>query len=222
LSVKYLRIVKKLQKRNYFLRNYFPQFYRRYNLPRLNLLRRFIAIYSTFHLTSSADIFYFSKRVKKFNSSFFLIFSSNKGKLFINLQGKKKKDYLSISSGFFINFFSKKKSLKKTKTIKLLMAKYLRKFCLILQIKNLIFLVKKIPVLLLEILRVLNQPIIHKFLNPLNGVVFEENIKTFNALKFRFFIFLESKSFVIGKQRRPGRVKRKVLRKIISHNQIAD
>lgn len=222
LPVKYLRLVKKLRKKNYFLRNYFPNFHRCYASQRLNFLANFIAVYSSFHLASSADIFYFTKSVKKFSASFFLMFSSNKNKLFINLQGKKRKDYLSVSSGFFINFFSKKKSLKKTKTVKLLMAKYLRKFCLILQIKSLILLIKKTPALLLEILRVLNQPIIHKFLNPLNKVSFEENAKTFNAIKFRFFIFLESKNFVINKQRRPGRIKRKVLRKIIIHNQIAD
>ena len=111
---------------------------------------------------------------------------------------------------------------KKNKTIKLLMAKYLRKLFLISKIKNIILILKKIPVFLNEIINFFNMPIAHKFLNPIEGRNIEENENNFTQIKFLYFIFLENKNFSKNKIAQRGRIKRKILRKVIFENKIVD
>jgi hypothetical protein len=138
-------------------------------------------IYNFFFNSIYIDIFNFIKfaNKKKNNLLFFLILSFKKNKLFINLLNSNKKNYLSITSGLFIKFFEKKKSFKKNKTIKLLMAKYIRKIFLITNIKNTALVVKKTPTFLMEIINLFNSPIAHKFINPLENKNIEESDNNF-------------------------------------------
>jgi hypothetical protein len=105
---------------------------------------------------------------------YYLIFSFFKNKLFINLQNHKKKNYTFISPGLFIKFFEKKKSLKKTKTVKFLMAKYLRKLFIISKITNIILIIKNTPSHLVEIIKLINTPVIHKFIDPIHHKEIDE------------------------------------------------
>jgi hypothetical protein len=86
----------------------------------------------------------------------------------------KKKNYLFLSTGLFIKYFEKKKSFKKNKIIKILIAKYLRKIFLLTKTRNLILTIRKNPTFLLEMINFLNLPIIHKFANPLTEEIIEE------------------------------------------------
>jgi hypothetical protein len=104
----------------------------------------------------------------------FLIFSFTKSRLYINLQNFLKKNYLFLSTGLFIRFFERKKSLKKSKTIKLLMAKFLRKLFLISCIRNTIVIVKKNPLFFLEMMNLFNTAVPYKFVNPINEEIIEE------------------------------------------------
>jgi hypothetical protein len=133
-----------------------------------------------------------------------------------------KKNYFSLSTGFFIKFFEKRKSLKKNKTIKLLMAKYVRKLFLISKIKNIILIIKKIPVFINEIINFFNTPIAHKFLNPIDGKDVEESENNFTQIKFLYFLFLQNKNFSKNKTPQKGRIKRKILRKVTFENRLVD
>jgi hypothetical protein len=132
-------------------------------------------------------------------------------------------NFLGLSTGLFIKFYEKKKSLKKTKTIKFLLIRFLRKILLISKINNLIFKIKKKPIYFLELLNLLNQRIIHKFLNPCENKFIDETVKPkINPFRFIFFIFLKNISYSKLKLKKKGRIKRKILRKIILNNKLID
>lgn len=187
------------------------------------VLNNFVIIYNFFLNSIFIDLFYFTKLLKNKNRTiFFLILSFKQKKLFINLQNKKKKNYLSISTGFFIKFFEKRKSLKKNKAIKLLMIKYLRKLFIITKINNLILLVKKTPFFINELINFINNPIAHKYINPIDNKIVDESLNKNLSIRFFYFIFTENKNFSKNKNPSKGRIKRKILRKVIFENKIID
>jgi hypothetical protein len=52
----------------------------------------------------------------------------------------------------------------------------------------------------------------------------EQKIKklTYNAPAFKYYMFLENKSYVLNKLKKKGRIKRKITKKIIKQNKILD
>jgi hypothetical protein len=188
-----------------------------------NVLTNFILIYNFFLNSIYLDIFYFNKFLKNKNRIFFfLILSFKKKKLYINLQNNNKKNYLSISTGLFIKFFDKRKSIKKNKAIKLLMVKYLRKLFIISKINNLILVIKKTPLFINELINFLNTPIAHKYINPIDQKIIDESLNKYSSIRFSYFIFTENKNFSKNKMPSKGRIKRKILRKITFENKIID
>ena len=101
------------------------------------------------------------------------------------------------------------------------MAKYIRKIFILLKIRNLFLVIKQTPSFLLNFLRVLNTPIVHKFINPFTGELIEDKKKNFQT-KFIYFLFLKNASFTNQKIRQQGRVKRKITRKLVLKNQLVD
>jgi len=167
--------------------------------------------------------FLIKKNKKKFKFFYYLFFTfKDNQRFFINFKNFDRINFLFLTQGFFLKFFEKKKSLKKTKTLKLLLARYLRKFLVLLNIKNKILIVKKNPTSLLEIISLINSPIIHKFNSPFSDKIIDDsqNVKTvFNA---SYCIFMKTLDFSKNKQKKRGRVKRKITRKIVLENAITD
>lgn len=102
------------------------------------------------------------------------------------------------------------------------MAKYIRKIFLISNIKNTILVIKRNPTFLMEIINFFNSPISHKFIDPINNRIVEENDNNFIWIKFLYFIFFENKNFSKNKMPQKGRIKRKILRKVVFENKIID
>ncbi len=102
------------------------------------------------------------------------------------------------------------------------MAKFLRKLFIISKIKTLILLVKRTPLYLLEFLTLLNTTIIHKFIDPIENKIIEEKNTDKNIVNFQYFIFFKNIDFSLNKGPQKGRIKRKILRKIIINNKIID
>lgn len=223
-NIKYHKLIVKIKEENSKFRNKKPFLFKSLSFYRLNSIINFLYLYNYFFYSIYIDLFYFTRfsRKKKKQLLYFLILSFKKNKLFINLKNFYKKNYMSISSGLFIKFFEKKKSFKKNKTIKLLMAKYIRKIFLISRIKNTILIVKKNPVFLMEIINLFNSPIAHKFIDPVENRTIEETNNNFIWIKFLYFIFLENKNFSNNKLPQKGRIKRKILRKVVFENKIID
>lgn len=191
---------------------------------KIKKLLSFLYLYNYFINSVFIDLFYFRKslNLKKNKFYYHLILSFYKNKLFVNFKNRNKKNFLSMSSGLFIKFFEKKKSFKKNKTIKLLISKYIRKIFLLTRIKNTILIIKKNPVFLMEIINLINTPIAHKFVDPVDNRIIEETNTSTVLIKFLYFIFMENKNFTKNKIPAKGRIKRKILRKVVFENKIID
>lgn len=223
-NIKYHKLIDNLKYKNNKIKTKLPNLFNKFYNNRLNLINSFIFLYNYFFYSIYIDIYYFTKfvKAKKNKLFYFLILSFKKNKLFINITNSLKKNFLSMSTGLFIKFFEKKKSFKKNKTIKLLMAKYIRKIFLISRIKNSILILKKNPIFLIEIINFFNSPIAHKFIDPIENKIIEETNDNFIWIRFLYFIFIENKDFSNNKKPQKGRIKRKILRKVIFGNKIID
>lgn len=187
----------------------------------------FFTFYTLFFQTANIDLFHFFKRLKYRylirKNIYRLILAFRTNRLFVDLRtAKKKKSMISISCGMFIKYFEKKKAIKKTKAIKFLIAKYLRKIYILTKIKNTILFVKNNPTFLIEMLNLVNTPIIHKFYDPLAKKIIDEANNKYSVVRFLYFVFLENKRFSTNKTKKKGRVKRKILRKLTLKDQIVD
>lgn len=226
-NIKYTKLIEFIKKSTKILKYKYQFFFNTnidINSQMLNKIINYINMYNFFFLSFYIDLFYFLKNLKNFKKKInhYLILNFIKNKLFINLQNYNKKNYLFLSTGLFIKFFEKKKSFKKNKTIKMLMAKYIRKLFLISKIKSSSLIIKKTPIFLIEILNFLNSPIAHKFIDPVDNKIIEETENDNLLIKFTYFVFLQNIDFSLNKNKKKGRIKRKLIRKIIFENKIID
>lgn len=186
----------------------------------------YIYLYNYFFMNLALDLFYFLRKRQleagKRKNMYYLTFTFNANKFFINLQNYEKKNFLTLSTGLFIKFFEKRKSFKKNKALKFLMAKYLRKVFLITTVKQVIVIFKKNPLFLLEILNFFNQPVVYKFTDPVEDKIVEEKLTEKPITNFLYFVFIKNQSFVKNKTAQRGRIKRKILRKVVSENKLID
>jgi hypothetical protein len=154
----------------------------------------------------------------------YLTFTANK--LFINLvsNGGMKYNYFSLSVGLFLRFLNGKKALKKNKLIKLLLMKYVRKLLIVSEIRDLVIYTKRTPVFFSELCNVLLSPIIRPFVNPLTSFLYDDT--QLNSAKPKVVVkkifFYKPKSFGTMKAPLKGRLKRKIMRRIIRTNRICD
>lgn len=154
----------------------------------------------------------------------YLTFTANR--LFVNLFNRSgtARNYLSLSVGLFLKFFKNKKSFKKNKLVKMLLIKYLRKLLIVSEIRDIILYVKKTPVFFTELLKTLTTPVIHPFLNPHTGKVYDDNMMN-SKISFpniKYLIFSKTKAYGYMKGPQKGRLKRKIMRRIIQTNRMPD
>lgn len=202
-----------------------PNFYSLSDFSRKKNLLFFINFYFLFFRINSIDALRYGlrKRLKREKFFFRLIFTFKSRRLLLNLQDNSMKNLFYFSPGFFIKFFEKKKSLKKSRSLKMLSARYLRKLYIFSKIKYSIFFVKKLPVGFLEFLSSLNTPIIHKFNDPFTNKLVEENPNPNRPLiNILYFIFFKNIDFSSNKIKKKGRIKRKITRKLFLENSISD
>jgi len=113
-SVKYYKLSELVRENNHKFKIRYKYSFFKWDKFRLNYFLNFSKLYNLFFYSIFLDIFYLNKFLKKKNRLiYFLILSFKKNKLYINLQNLYKKNYLSLSTGFFIKFFEKRKALKK-------------------------------------------------------------------------------------------------------------
>ena len=155
-----------------------------------------------------------------FDPKLYFTFSSRR--LFFNLRDYQNKNYFSLAVGIFLKYFNYQKSLKKTKSFKFLLAKFLRKILIVSGIRNMTLFLKRPPVLLAELFRFLTRPIISPFFDPINNKVVIEDDDNYTTFNFKYFFFIRSVSFTSMKRKQKGRLKRKVSKKIIKRNRITD
>ena len=158
--------------------------------------------------------------------SFKLLFNFKKHYLYITLLDQKNNIIFSLHTGLFLKFFEYKKSLKKSKSLKILLVRYLRKLFLISGVRHFTLYVKQTSDQLNKVLQVLQKPINHPFIDPLTGLVINEELDK-SARRSQFFhfiyiVFFKSKPYGSMKTKKTGRLKRKIRRLVIKANRIID
>jgi len=130
--------------------------------------------------------------------------------------------YFSLVPGLLIKGFNHKKSIKNSYTIKFLLMKLLRKLLIVLQVSNLNLILKGTPTRLPQYVRTLLTPITHYLVNPISNTLYDEI--TQKPFEFNIHSVLFLKCLLLKKQklRKKGRVKRKILRKLILKNKLID
>ena len=158
--------------------------------------------------------------------SFKLLFNFKKHYLYITLLDQKNNIIFSLHTGLFLKFFEYKKSLKKSKSLKILLVRYLRKLFLISGVRTFTLYIKQTSDQLNKILQILQKPINHPFTDPLTGLVINEELER-GARRSQFFhflyiVFFKNKPYGSMKTKKTGRLKRKIRRLVIRANRIID
>jgi len=162
------------------------------------------------------------KKFYKELSVFRVFFTFKTKRFFLNLTNREGRTLLSITPGLFLKFLNKKKSFKKNRMIVLLMAKYLRKVFLIVGIRRFDGIIRKVPYMLNEILNNMLTPLGHSFTNPFTEKTINEPKFKYPNISLKLLIFKNNKPFNYLKVRNRGRIKRKILRKVVRFNKMVD
>jgi hypothetical protein len=173
-------------------------------------------------LTYDARQFFKTKRNKKKRAIYHLILTFRKNRIFVNLSDYLKRNYFFLSTGLFIKYFEKKKLFKRSKVIRTILIKYLRKIFLLVNIPNIFLLIKKTPTFLVDFLNLFSQQIPYKFNEPVTNREINDDDYTKNVTKMLYFVFLNTENFTKNKIKKRGRVKRKISRKLVLRNSIVD
>jgi hypothetical protein len=222
LTLKYFKILRNTVSVELTFRKYHSPKHRKNLNVRLLSVFRTIRTYLGFLNNARTDLFYFFKQkiLQSRPFSHYLTLSFCKNKLYINLQGLTRKTYAILTAGFFIRFYERKKSLRKSKAVRVLMARYLRKLLLVIQVRALTLVVKKNPKFFLEFMNILYTPLTHQLTDPLTGLTFDD-VRGL-VFKIPYFIFYSNKSYSFNKGASVGRIKRKVLRRLVYMNKVID
>lgn len=127
-----------------------------------------------------------------------------------------------ITPGTFMRYFGRKKSIKKLQSLKLLSIRFLRKLIIVLNLKNLILHSRGIPVAFESLLEKLYRPLPHPFTDPFTRKTIDETSTFTRKLNIVEVIFLRPKPFGFSKQRKRGRIKRKIRRRVMGANRVVD
>jgi hypothetical protein len=147
----------------------------------------------------------------------------NQHRLIVALaDNKTRRTHFFLSTGLLLKYFQGRKAIKKNKAMKLLMIRFLRKILILLRLRNIVLMVRGVPLYLELLLSMLFKPLSHLFIDPFTGELIDEIQKTKNYLNFSTVIFTRPKPFGYQKTKKRGRVKRKIRRKLVKVNSVID
>ena len=163
-----------------------------------------------------------------------LILKFKKAYFYVTLLDSQNRIFFSLHTGMFLKFFNYKKSLKKSKSFKILLIRYLRKLLIVTGINNFNLVIRWTSNHLSKLLHILQKPIPHAFVDPLTRTtVLEQSIKlkqgaadpyrkTQPVFNFVYIVFVKTKPYGTMKTKKIGRIKRKIRRKVMKLNKISD
>ena len=174
------------------------------------------------------DLYIQSVKQKTVEHIHILNFRFNRNKLRITLKENLSHEYhFFVTPGLFIKYFNRRKSLKRSKPIRLLMMRFLRKILIIADLGTLGFRINGTPIELDALLTMLFKPLTHSFTNPIS----KKNINEVDPRVLRrtskiidpiFIQFNAIKAFGTQKLPKRGRIKRKIRRKLVKLVNLVD
>ena len=184
---------------------------------------RFTYLYLRFGTLPHVETYLRARKAEKLTVNHNLIFRFNQHRLVVALvDDLKRKTHFFLSPGLLLKYFQRKKSLKKNKSMKLLMARFLRKILLVLGARHLTLRLKGIPLFIDILLNMLFRPLSHLFTDPFTGNQVDEIQNTKGALNIATIVITKHRPFGYQKQKKKGRVKRKIRRKLTRLNSVID
>jgi len=200
--------------------------YEFYSLFGANWLGKWVsllALYSHFIITPFAVVYVHTRIGQQVKVIHDLYATFNQHRFVISLaDSATHTTHLFLTTGLLLKYFQRKKSLKKNKAMKLLMARFLRKILVVLKLKNITLRVRGVPLHLDVFLNMLSRPLSHSFLDPTTGTVFDETKGSKFPINLNRMFFTTPKPFGYQKTRKKGRVKRKIRRKLTKLNNVID
>lgn len=147
-------------------------------------------------------------------------------RLYLNMQGKRDSsyNYFSLFPGFFLKFYKNRRPLKRTKLFKILLVKFLRKVLVSTNIRFIQIIVNRAPTFFTELYRLLITPSIVPYRLPNKISLYQDSFNNINQSPFQIkkFLFLRTKFYGLFKEKRRGRLKRKVARRLFKKNNVMD
>ena len=152
-----------------------------------------------------------------------LYFRFNKHRLVISLTDEKyQRTHFTLAIGLFLRYFQYRKSLRKNKALKILLARFLRKILVTVKLKDIHLILRGVPLYLDLLLSTMFKPLSHPFKDPLTGDVVDETTQAKLPISFSEVRFIRFKPFGYQKTRKKGRIKRKIKRKIVRTAPVID
>lgn len=191
---------------------------------RIETVFQFCSFYKNKIFNLFSSVFLAVREIKTFgrgvNNFFLLKFVRNK--ITAVLQNFKFRNLTSVISGFFIKYFDNQKSKKKSKTVKLLIARYFRKVFIVSRLRFFNVILNRNPVDVPSFFTTLHSPIITPFYDPYKEEIIDETLQPKFNISVNYFLFKNSIPFHKRKLKKKGRIKRKILRKLVFENKIVD
>jgi hypothetical protein len=194
---------------------------RLYAIKFLNFCRLYKSMLNR-NYTKFSYFLYYQSQKSSICFNYRLYFSFTPNRFYINLSNSEGVNYLSLSIGLLLKFFKHQKSLKKNKSLKFLLVKFLRKLIIVSKIDNMIVFLKKTPTLVSEVFKFLINPLPSPFFDPISNQTILEDDKSSYRININYIYFLKTISYTSMKKRQKGRLKRKIAKKVISKNRIVD
>lgn len=163
-----------------------------------------------------------------FNKPYFILYwtFTKTHRLYINMRNNQdlNYNYFSLFPGFFLKFYKNRRPLKRTKLFKVLLVKFLRKLLIIGNVRSFNIVINRSPTLFTELYKLFTTPNIVPYRIPNKKNSYLDSVINANQNVFiaRKFIFSRTKFYGLFKERRRGRLKRKVARRLIKKNAILD
>ena len=183
----------------------------------------FVSLYVHIGITPRTEIYIQARKMKPIEITHNLYMRFNQHRLIVALaDNKTRRTHFFLSTGLLLKYFQGRKAIKKNKAMKLLMIRFLRKILILLRLRNIVLMVRGVPLYLELLLSMLFKPLSHLFIDPFTGELIDEIQKTKNYLNFSTVIFTRPKPFGYQKTKKRGRVKRKIRRKLVKVNSVID
>ena len=160
------------------------------------------------------------------NKSFFnvddlFLINYKRRNFFPNISSSKGQVVVTTSLGLFSKMLNKGKSFIRSKMVYLITMSFFRKVLIYSSFRNLSLFIKNEPLYLNELLSTLFKPVIGFYKHPFNNYLVDEKlIKT--SYRFNNILFINNKKFTVQKTRKRGRLKRRIIKRLVSINKVLD